>query len=166
MSTEQTIDVEETMTSINDVCDHIVVQCIDAGESLSALKLQKLAYYVQAWHLAFYGKRLFDDEFEAWVHGPVCRALYERFRETKSLYSDIQLSDVSDDFDPQNLLSGPKGHIDAVLEAYAKYSGSQLEALSHREDPWIEARGNCHPASRCETPISDSTMQRFYSARG
>ena len=40
-------------------------------------KLQKLCYYAQAWYCALYdGTPLFDDEIQAWVHGPVIPALY------------------------------------------------------------------------------------------
>ena len=39
---------------LNDVCDYIIVKLDDGGESLNLLKLQKLVFYVQAWHLAFF----------------------------------------------------------------------------------------------------------------
>ncbi|MES1173555.1 MAG: type II toxin-antitoxin system antitoxin SocA domain-containing protein, partial [Myxococcales bacterium] len=57
--------------TVHDVCDYTIVKCSDAGEPLSALKLQKLVYYAQAWYLAFAGVPLFHGTFEAWVHGPV-----------------------------------------------------------------------------------------------
>jgi uncharacterized phage-associated protein len=41
------------------------------------MKLQKLLYYCQGWHLAWDGEPLFGEEFEAWLSGPVCRELYE-----------------------------------------------------------------------------------------
>ena len=40
-------------------------------------KLQKLCYYAQAWHLAMYGSELCTASFEAWVHGPVNRMLWD-----------------------------------------------------------------------------------------
>ena len=44
-------------------------------------KLQKLCYYAQAWHLAFTDKKLFANDFEAWAHGPVCRALWSELKD-------------------------------------------------------------------------------------
>jgi len=41
---------------INLVCDYIIQRVLTGGEKLNVLKLQKLLYYVQAWHLAFYKK--------------------------------------------------------------------------------------------------------------
>ncbi|MDT2255436.1 DUF4065 domain-containing protein [Paenibacillus larvae] len=44
-------------------------------------KLQKLCYYAYSFYLAIYEKKLFDDNFEAWVHGPVNPQLYTEYRE-------------------------------------------------------------------------------------
>ena len=41
------------------------------GELVSNLKLQKLLYYVQGFHLAVFGEPLFEEEIEAWMYGPV-----------------------------------------------------------------------------------------------
>ncbi len=41
------------------------------------MKLQKLCYYCQAWYLAWNNEPLFDEEFEAWASGPVCKELYD-----------------------------------------------------------------------------------------
>jgi len=51
---------------------YILGKCGD----MSHLKLQKLLYYIQAWHLAIFGKSVIDDDFKAWVHGPVCVSVW------------------------------------------------------------------------------------------
>lgn len=154
------------MTNLRDlVCDYIIVRVRSASGSLNALKLQKLMYYVQAWYLAFNGRPLFVGRFQAWVHGPVNRELYDRFASTKSLYSEIGFEDVQPGFDLSLLDEDIRGHIDNVLEVYAKYTGTQLEDITHREQPWIAARGQCRPADRCETEIDESLMAKFYAAR-
>ena len=45
------------------------------GGEISAMKLQKLCYYSQAWTLAWDDKELFPEEFLRWDNGPVCREL-------------------------------------------------------------------------------------------
>ncbi|WP_340375862.1 type II toxin-antitoxin system antitoxin SocA domain-containing protein [Streptomyces sp. SS7] len=35
------------------------------------MKLQKLVYYCQAWHLAWEGRALFPEAIQAWASGPV-----------------------------------------------------------------------------------------------
>ena len=56
-----------------DVAEYILAQ---QGE-MSAMKLHRLVYYCQAWHLAWSGRPLFDDEIQAWANGPVVVSLYE-----------------------------------------------------------------------------------------
>lgn len=150
---------------INDVCNYIILKTKNAGESLSVLKLQKLLYYSQAWHLAFYGEPLFEGRFQAWVHGPVSREIYDRFAGTKSLYSEVTLKDVPEDFDLNSVPEGKQNHIDDILEAYAKYRGSQLEEMSHHEEPWLEARRGYRSSERCEKEISEETMRQYYAKR-
>ena len=38
------------MYSIGDIADHFIAYVNEAGELLTHLKLQKLAYYAEAWH--------------------------------------------------------------------------------------------------------------------
>jgi uncharacterized phage-associated protein len=151
--------------NINDACDYIIVKLKAAGESLNVLKLQKLLYYSQAWHLALHGDRLFDGRFQAWVHGPVSRQIYDRFAVSKSLHSEVSESDVAPDFDMGQISNEHRSHLDDVLGAYAKYRGSQLEEMTHDESPWVEARKGYRPSERCEREMSEETMRRYYVAR-
>ena len=67
-----------SQVSVNTTCDLVIADLLDANTELTVLKVQKLLYYCQAWHMAFYdGRRLFDGPFEAWVHGPVNRTIYD-----------------------------------------------------------------------------------------
>lgn len=59
-----------------------------AGEKepdlLTHLRLQKLLYYVQGWHLGVFGRRMFDARIEAWTNGPVVREVFPSFADCKS----------------------------------------------------------------------------------
>ena len=70
--------VADLVTGIiyNDVVDYFLGFANETGEWITNLKLQKLVYYAQAWHLAIYSKPLFNTDFEAWVHGNVIHDLY------------------------------------------------------------------------------------------
>lgn len=150
---------------IHDACDFIILKMQEAGENLSNLKLQKLLYYTQAWHLAFEKKPLFDTGFQAWIHGPVSKEIFERFKSEKSLYSEIEMDDIRADFDINSLLEEDKTHISNVLDVYAQFSGIQLEEMTHNEMPWINARKGVNATVRCENEICNDDMMRFYSAR-
>jgi uncharacterized phage-associated protein len=147
---------------INKICDYIITMATEGGESLNLLKLQKLLYYTQAWHLAFYDKRAFKGNFQAWIHGPVNREIYERFADSKTLYSEVTESDIQPNFDFRGISKDLRSHIDNVLEVYLKYTGSQLEEISHNEPPWQHARKGYRPSQRCEVVIDEEDMKDYY----
>jgi uncharacterized phage-associated protein len=151
--------------TISDVTDYIIVKVNEGDDSLNLLKLQKLLYYVQAWYLAFYKEPLFEGKFEAWVHGPVNRIVFDRFKDSlgNGLYTKVNNNCIRSDFDLENNLDIENSiHIDAVLEEYARFTGSQLEDLSHREDPWIFARKGLNPNESSKNEIDEVTMQNYY----
>lgn len=150
---------------INDIVDYIIskVKTDDEYASLINLKLQKLLYYVQAWSYGINGRPAFNGEFEAWVHGPVNREIYNRFNSSKYLYSEINLDDRKNT--NVELDTDTSEFIDFILENYLKYSGAELERLSHSESPWIQARGKSGAYDRCDNDISPKSMTEYYAAK-
>ena len=129
------------------------------------MKLQKLLYYLQAWSLGINQKAFLKCSFEAWVHGPVSRELYNRFKSSHNLYSFITISDVANPnpetaIDPDDI-----EFINYILDNYAGFSGAELESMTHKEDPWLEARNGYTPLQSCDKIISEETMKTYYGAR-
>lgn len=148
--------------SINDVVDYVIVK-LDGGDvPLTLLKLQKILFYVQAWHLGFGKGPLFRGPFQAWIHGPVNREIYDRFKDTHSLYASVTCEDILNKLAAESLSEHVRVHIDEVLEAYGDLSGTQLEVMTHGEKPWIQARGNRRASERCEEIITEQLMTDFY----
>ena len=109
------------------------LDAIDAevGDNLSNLKLQKLVYYAQGFHLAMHGTPLFHDPIEAWAHGPAVPTLYRRFEGHGS--GALPRADRGDysDFD------GPtRDLLDEVLQVYGQFSAWKLRDMTHEEPPW------------------------------
>lgn len=98
----------------------------DAGGSITHLKLQKLVYYAQAWHLVFTGKPLFSNEIQAWVHGPVCPDLYKK-------YADYRYENLPEPNATPELSKDEMDTLEAVWECYGDYDGKYLEQLTHQE---------------------------------
>lgn len=48
-------------------------------EDITPLVLQKALYYDQGFYYAFEGQFIFNEDCEAWVHGPVYRKVYNRY---------------------------------------------------------------------------------------
>ena len=56
--------------------DNVVQYILKKAGPMSAMKLQKLVYYCQAWSLVWDEEQLFKDEIQAWANGPVAPYLY------------------------------------------------------------------------------------------
>lgn len=141
------------MADVFDVARYILQQ---RGE-MSAMKLQKLVYYSQGWHLVFDGEPLFDSRIEAWANGPVVPALYQMHRGQFVVSEEI--------FPEQGeLADSEKQTIDAVLKSYGDLDANQLSNLTHSEKPWIEARNGLSTRARSNALISTATMLEFYQA--
>ena len=64
------------MATVHDVAAAI----LEREGPMTAMKLQKLVYYCQAWHLVWDEEPLFPERIEAWANGPVVHALYDKHR--------------------------------------------------------------------------------------
>ena len=132
---------------------------VDLGSVITHLKLQKLCYYSQAWHLVFTdGEKMFDQKFEAWAHGPVCPELWTFYREYSWQAIPSSKDFNYDKFDKKRLET-----LEEVWNTYSEYDAKYLERLTHQEDPWIEARGTCLPGEACSTEIKPESMKEYYS---
>lgn len=142
---------EKQMISIFDVANYFL-----SLSDMSNKKLQKLCYYAQAWYLAIYDKPLVDNEFQAWVHGPVCSELYNKYKSYR--YSDIPKLE-SDDC---NLGNDIAEHLELVFNTYGSFTGDQLELLTHSEPPWQEARKGLDEWEPSKEPINHNIMKSYY----
>lgn len=115
------------------IADRIVDFCHEHGEPITNLRLQKLLYYSQAWHLGFTGKPLFPDRLEAWVHGPAQPEVFAHFSPFASQPIDRPPTGVK-------LPASAESHLNEVLAAYSGLSAFDLERLSQRDRPWQDAR--------------------------
>jgi uncharacterized phage-associated protein len=137
-----------------DVAKYMIAQSAKKQSPISNLKLQKLLYYCQAWHLASERKALFPDVIEAWVHGPVVPTVFQHYREYK--WTPIKESTIP------ALPSDKAMFVNKVLAAYGKLSAEQLERLSHKEEPWLMARKNLPPHAPSTAEISLLVMRDYF----
>ncbi len=139
------------------VADYLLVECRKRGEVLTNLKLQKLMYYAQAWFLAEKGCSLFNEDFQAWVHGPVLPSQYHRF-------SSNEWRPIMDTLTEPSLDTEIVKHLNSIIDIFGSETGVALELMTHREAPWIEARGGIPEDARSEAIISKESMQAFYAS--
>lgn len=102
---------------------------------ISRPKLQILCYYAYAWHITFYGEKLFLQRFWAGENGPVCLELEDRYREYKGDIprSSKSLNEIITDQELKDFLT-------AIYDAHGHLCEQELKIMACSEDPWINAR--------------------------
>lgn len=125
------------------------------------LKLQKLLYYGQAWSLVLNNKTIFADDIEAWVHGPAIPKVYRYFKEFNFFNPETDYSAKDfNTFSKDDLLV-----LDEIWRVYGKYDGRYLEALTHSELPWQEARAGLNSVEPSQNIVSIDRMREYYGAK-
>ena len=146
------------LTTASEIADYFISVANETGSYLSNLKLQKLLYYAQAWHLAFYEMPLFEEDFEAWIHGPVIPSLYEQYQTFgwRPILKEVQKPPFSEEL---------HSFLEEVTEEYFILDALELEMMTHREAPWIKARGGINLDEPSYAIISKQSMKDYYKAR-
>ncbi|RKD73647.1 putative phage-associated protein [Sinobaca qinghaiensis] len=148
------------MTNALSVANYFLSKGANGGKrdtQVSPLKLQKLLYYAQAWNSAIKGDSMFNEEIEAWVHGPVVSDVYKHFRDYG--YQPIN------EFNPKEIKKIKSEHrelLDAVWNAYGHYDAKELEEMTHQEPPWKEAREGLSPTQNSNNKIEIDSMIRYF----
>ena len=125
------------MLSALDVANYFLASSQEeAGDLISNLKLQKLVYYAQGFHLAVFDEPLFNESIEAWTHGPVVPDLYHYFKHYEA--GPIPPPDEFE-FDDDKYDEEVKSLLDEVNEIFGQYSAWKLRNLTHDEPPWINS---------------------------
>jgi uncharacterized phage-associated protein len=140
------------MATAHDVAAYILRR---KGE-MTAMKLEKLVYYSQAWSLVWDEEPLFQERIEAWMNGPVVPDLYRRHRGVFKISSWPH-------GDAKKLTAKQRQTIDAVLSYYGDKPSQWLSDLTHREAPWLQARKGLEPGDPGRREITHASMAEYYT---
>lgn len=124
--------------------------------AMSAWKLQKLAYYSQAWSLVWHDTPLFADPIEAWANGPVIPNLYAKHR------GEFIVNTVLGD--ARGLTPVEAGTVNNIFDHYGKKTAAYLSQLTHLEQPWLRARQGVPDGVRSANEITQSSMHEYYAS--
>lgn len=162
------LDFDDYLVKMNkesEIIDNISSYVLFKLNSMTHLKLQKLVYYVCALYYTFENKAMIHDDilvpWEAWLHGPANRYLHNKYRDSGLNYYEITFNPEENKF--EMLSEENKCFIDEVLELFGKYDGITLETLTHKEDPWLQARGNISPNAPSNNILNYEIIKDYYS---
>jgi len=138
--------------------DHVVKYLLSHTMEVTPMALQKLLYYSQGFCKAFMGEYLFYNDCEAWMHGPVYRNIYYKYKnhgynpieEKYFEYGDIKLTGVE------------KELLDSIIRYFGCYSGKVLERMTHSEEPWRITRIGLNDSEGSERIIEKKLIGGYF----
>lgn len=148
------------------VIDQIILYMEREGVFLNLVKLQRILYIANAWFMAFHnGRRLFNETFEAWKYGPVCRRAATRFSGFSSFYTPITVHDRWFDNPSEGmaqLAPDELEHLTLVLTTYGHLSAFEMEEMLRHEMPWQATRAGLNDDEPSNRRIADEAIIEYY----
>lgn len=141
--------------SVFDVAAYILSKV----KECTTMKLHKLLYYCQAWHLVWTDTPIFEERIEAWANGPVIKVLFNVHRGLYTIhYEDFSLGN------PARLTQTQRESVDEVLNFYGDKTAQWLINQTHIETPWQEARKGLDQTERSSKEISIEAIHDYYAS--
>jgi len=151
----------EKLFSISEKMIEVISYLFNLLEEITPLTLQKLLYFIQGVSFSVNSKPMFDEECQAWVHGPVFPKVYHLFRNFKyNPIDDIHFAIIKNRAD--NLTKDEKKVIELVAYSFGIYGGKTLEKITHKELPWIEARAGLNDTIPSSNIIEKEKIEKYY----
>ena len=160
--------------NLNKLANFIILYCINRDVSINSLKLQKLLYYIQVWHITLLDKNpMFDELPQAWASGPIYKSVYNTYtkKRTKSDIFSLDLDKkelskkLSKSLTDLGLTKDTEELLFAVLDNYSIMSDEKLVFLTHSQRPWNDARKGLSPIEYSENQISIDSIYDYYSTK-
>lgn len=117
---------------------------------IGVVKLHKLLYYAQGWHLTWTGEPLFREGIKAWANGPVVAELWADEKHGRGRPAPTRLS------------GDQLSTIDYVVERYGTFTGTDLIRLTHAEAPWRDVSETDDPSAMSDPVISHEALRDWF----
>ena len=117
------------------IANYLLKLAWEEGRSIDPIKLQKLVFVGQGWHLAAYGRRIVGETAEAWFFGPVFPQLYHEFKK----YGRSPIANRGLCFDEFNPDLDGEGQVvlDQLWRVHKNVSGISMANKTHEPgSPW------------------------------
>lgn len=127
-------------------------------------KLQKLVYYSYSWFIAIHNENenditsvLFNEQPEAWLHGPVFKSLYQEYK--KYGWHEVEKNETSIEFENDEI----KPFLDKIYNTYNKFDADELEYMTHQESPWKKARDGVSALGSSNNKIDNKEIFNYFN---
>ena len=139
--------------------DYVVKYLLLNSKDITPLALQKELYFSQGFYKAFTGEYLFHNNCEAWVHGPVYRNVYYKYKDHG--YNPIEEKNY--EYGEIKLTTLEKELLDSIIRNFGCYSGKVLKKMTHSEEPWRAARIGLGDNEGSERIIDKELIAKYFN---
>ena len=144
----------------NDIADWFINR-VDENklETITFRQVMNLVYFAQAWHVTHTGRKLFEEQIEAWALGPALPSLYERF-------ANMAAASIAK-FDVRVVIKDRKLEIlELVAQEYSDFTPDELTRLATVKDgPWAKSRDGLSAESSSHRTIDVDIMKNYYGQK-
>lgn len=141
---------------------------VEKHKILEPLKIQKLTYFIYIEYLKHNNKKLFKENFEAWIYGPVIRKIHNHINERGLDFSNEIIFEINKNNGyilSESKIENPSEKvqrvIDKVVKKFNNKSASYLVTLSHNTKPWIKARNGLDITESSNNLISFLEIEKY-----
>ena len=143
---------KEEIFKIQEVASFIIYE----NKQTDPLTLQKILYYSQAFFKTFTNHFLFENDCQAWQHGPVYPTIYHK-------YKNYRYQIIEEKYKDTILTDKEKEIILAIINYFGCYSGRLLEYMTHEEEPWKLARKGLNDEDFSQEIISKDSIVSYFN---
>lgn len=146
-------DIMNKSISILDVAKFLICKFNNDNRDITQLQLQKLLYFIEAYYMVKYDKsRLYNEEFYAWMYGPVCKEVYNKYRYFMN-YPIVETECENLNIDDEDIVNS----VNEIYENFGNFSATDLIKLTHMNDsPWFNTYKNSN------SPISKKATKEWF----
>lgn len=101
---------------------------------------------------------LFNEQPEAWLHGPVFKSLYQEYKS----YGWHEVKKINKNIEFEN--NEIKPFLDKIYNAYSKYDADELEFMTHQEAPWKVARNGVSALGSSNNKIDVKEIFKYFNS--
>lgn len=158
---ESSIKELQSLLNLSEKMLSVISYIFEKAREVTPLALQKMLYFIEGFFMAFYNTTLYKEDCVAWLHGPVYEAVYDIFKTFKfSPIDDLRFVILKNRFN--DLSQREKEVIDLIVDSFGMYSGKALEVITHKEEPWINARKGFSPTEPSRVCIPKKDIEKYF----
>jgi uncharacterized phage-associated protein len=151
------------------ICNYLLTRYDAETYDLTNLRLNKLLYFIHGWSLASRTRGLVRNHFEAWKLGPVVKPVFDTFK----VFGEKRIRTLAEHLDYSSGEKRPISFDDialadveviaSVFESYARYTTSELVALTHEVGgPWHVVYTAWANDNRLSPRIPDDLIRSYF----